>query len=209
VLSTFYSPLHFILMIWNFWLTWYSFSIGGGQPESLQFLSVSLPLPLVFTSMGHHIQLFYTSSRDQTCVLMFSWQAFNCLVSWVHVFFLFLVGYFIYLHFKCYPSSQFPFHKPPIPSLLPLPLWGCSPIHPPTHSCLSSLVFPFPLSSSLPRTKGLPSHWSHWYPCVLFGWWFSPWEFFGGGGAGSGLVHSFKASPCALDDFRMPMNYLQ
>jgi hypothetical protein len=26
-------------------------------------------------------------------------------------------GYFIYLHFKCYPPSQIPFHKPPLSSL--------------------------------------------------------------------------------------------
>ena len=44
--------------------------------------------------------------------------------------FLFLIGYFLYLHFKCYPPSQFP----PIPSSLLLLLWGCSPTHPPSSS---------------------------------------------------------------------------
>jgi len=48
----------------------------------------------------------------------------------VYIFFI-LIGYFIYLHFKCYPNSQFPLHKPlfPPPSL---PFWGCSPTCLPT-----------------------------------------------------------------------------
>jgi hypothetical protein len=50
---------------------------------------------------------------------------------------LFLFGYFIYLHFNCHPLSNFPFCKPPIPFLLPLLQWGCSSIHPPTHSYLT------------------------------------------------------------------------
>jgi hypothetical protein len=32
----------------------------------------------------------------------------------------FLIGYFIYLYFKYYPLSQFPFLNPPIPSPLTL-----------------------------------------------------------------------------------------
>jgi hypothetical protein len=62
----------------------------------------------------------------------------------------------------------------------------------PTHSCLSSLVFPYPGTSILHRTKWLPSLWCHIQqssatylagamcsPCVLFGWWFSLWELWG------------------------------
>jgi hypothetical protein len=41
----------------------------------------------------------------------------------------FFIGYFIYLHFKCYPFSLFSLWKSPISSLLPLLLWGCSPTH--------------------------------------------------------------------------------
>jgi hypothetical protein len=37
----------------------------------------------------------------------------------------FFISYFIYLHFKCYSPSHFPLHKPPVPSSLLLPLWGC------------------------------------------------------------------------------------
>jgi hypothetical protein len=54
------------------------------------------------------------------------------------VFVLFFIVYFLYLYFKCYPLSWFPLWKPPITSLLPLLLWGCSPpsipISPPWHS---------------------------------------------------------------------------
>jgi hypothetical protein len=71
------------------------------------------------------------------------------------------------------------------------------PIHPPLclyegippYSCLNALAFPCAEVSSLHRTKGLPpidARSSHpllhkqlelWAPpCVLFGWWFTPWE---------------------------------
>jgi hypothetical protein len=33
-------------------------------------------------------------------------------MHYIH-YFLFFIGYFIYLHFKCYPLSQFPLQKPP------------------------------------------------------------------------------------------------
>ena len=40
--------------------------------------------------------------------------------STIVLFFSFFIGYFIYLHFKCYPPSQFPLYKSPISSSLPL-----------------------------------------------------------------------------------------
>ena len=45
-----------------------------------------------------------------------------------------MFGYVLYLHFKCYPFFRSPQQKHSIPSPPPLPLWGCSPIHPPWHS---------------------------------------------------------------------------
>jgi hypothetical protein len=54
---------------------------------------------------------------------------------------LFFIGYFICLHFKCYPRFQFPLWKPSIPSPLTLFLWGCSLAHPPTPTCLIALAF--------------------------------------------------------------------
>jgi hypothetical protein len=50
--------------------------------------------------------------------------------------FFFKNGYFIYLHFKCYPLSRFPLRKPPIPSSLSLVLWGCFLTHLPTPTSL-------------------------------------------------------------------------
>jgi hypothetical protein len=68
-----------------------------------------------------------------------------------HIF----IGYFIYLHFKCYPPSHFPLHKPnplPLPSasMMVLPLL-------PTQFHLSALACPYNEPLSLHRTKGIPS----------------------------------------------------
>jgi hypothetical protein len=80
--------------------------------------------------------------------------------------FSFFIGYFLYLHFKCYPLSLFgpPPRKPAIPSSLPLLLWKCSPTllptSPPTHPLpLPALSFPYTGALSLHRTKGLSSYW--------------------------------------------------
>ena len=48
---------------------------------------------------------------------------------------IFLIRYFLYLHFKCYPLSQFPSWKHPIASLLP-PANMRVLLHPPTCSHL-------------------------------------------------------------------------
>jgi hypothetical protein len=69
-------------------------------------------------------------------------------------FFDIFIGYFIYLHFKCYPFPGFPSGKPltymPSPaSIKVLP-------HPPTHSCLPALIFSYTGASSLPRTRVSP-----------------------------------------------------
>jgi hypothetical protein len=65
-------------------------------------------------------------------------------------------------------------------------------LYPPTHSHLPALAFPYTGAMSLPRNKGLSSHWyptrpssaTHvlepWVPpCIFFGWWFNPWELCG------------------------------
>jgi hypothetical protein len=49
------------------------------------------------------------------------------------------IGYFIYLHFKCYPPPQLPLPNPPYP---PVAMRVCSQPH--THSCLSALAFSYP-----------------------------------------------------------------
>jgi hypothetical protein len=66
------------------------------------------------------------------------------------------IGYFLYLHFKYYPLSRSPLWKPPIPSPLPLPLWGCYP-----HSLLPALAFPYTGALNTLRPK---SYFSQWCP---------------------------------------------
>jgi hypothetical protein len=97
--------------------------------------------------------------------------------------------FFYWLSYLFTFQMLFPTTSPLFP--FPLLLWGCSP----THSFLTALAFPYTGAWSLYRTKGLSSHWCQtrpssllhiqlesWVcPCVLFGWWFNPWELWGGG----------------------------
>jgi hypothetical protein len=72
-------------------------------------------------------------------------------------FFLFLIGYFIYFHFKCY---TFPISPPETPYLILLLPASMSELpHPPTHSSLSGPAFPYTGALGLPSTKGLSSYW--------------------------------------------------
>jgi hypothetical protein len=49
----------------------------------------------------------------------------------------FFIGYFLYLHFKCYSISWFSLQNTPFPYPLPPPL-----AHHPTHSSFLALAFP-------------------------------------------------------------------
>jgi len=69
------------------------------------------------------------------------------------------IGYFIYLHFKCYALSWLHLQKPSTPSSLPLLLWGCSTTHPSIDFELNTLAFPYTGTPSLLKTKSLSSHW--------------------------------------------------
>jgi hypothetical protein len=96
----------------------------------------------------------------------------------------------MYLHFKCYPLTQFPLWNP-LPHPLPLLLWGCSPSHLPTPTsspCYSPTLghraFTGPRASPpIDVWQGHPllhMQLESWVPpCILFGWWFSPWELWG------------------------------
>jgi hypothetical protein len=87
--------------------------------------------------------------------------------------------------------SAFPVSPPqaPILSSLPLPLWECSPTHPllPQQPSipLSRVIKP-PQDQGAPLSVMPDKYTSATYPAgamgtlnVLFGWWFSPWEFWG------------------------------
>jgi hypothetical protein len=107
----------------------------------------------------------------------------------------FLIGYFLYLHFKWYPLYQ-----PPLPSTYPITpspaSWGCYLTHPPTptsppwHSpTLGHWAFIGPRAAPpIDAQQGHPllhMRLEPWVPpCVLLGWWFSPWELRGGGFVG-------------------------
>jgi hypothetical protein len=67
----------------------------------------------------------------------------------------FLIRYFIYLHFKCYPLSRFPLPKKSL-SRAPSSCFYEGAPHPLTHSCLPALTFPYTGTSSLHGTKGHP-----------------------------------------------------
>jgi len=97
------------------------------------------------------------------------------------------LGYFIYISNVIHPLSRLTLRKPP--SLPPPPASMRVLLHPPTHSCLTMLAFPYTGETSLHRTKDLPSHWcltrlsSATYAAeamgpsmyILFDW-FGPWE---------------------------------
>ena len=88
-----------------------------------------------------------------------------------------LLVIFIYLHFKCCPPSQSPLHKPHRPSSLPLlPALPLLPLHP-TVPLSWVIKPPQNQGASLPvmPDKAYPAG-AMGTPCVLFGWWFSPWE---------------------------------
>ena len=66
------------------------------------------------------------------------------------------IGYFIYLHFKCYLPPHFPLHNPPVPPLHPASMRVLT--HSPTYSHPTALSFSYAGASNLHRTKGLPSY---------------------------------------------------
>jgi hypothetical protein len=101
------------------------------------------------------------------------------------------IGYFLYLHFKCYPLSRSPLWKPPIPSPSSCLYEGAPPS---THSCLSTPAFPYTRASNPSSPRAAPPtdvQQGHpllhiqsepWVPpCVLFSWWFSSWSSWGSG----------------------------
>jgi hypothetical protein len=96
--------------------------------------------------------------------------------------FCFFIRYFLYLHFKCYPP--FLVSPPKTPNLLPPPN-PPTPASWPWHSpTLGHRTFTGPRAS--PSIDGRLGHpllhmqQEPWVlPCILFGWWFSPWKLWG------------------------------
>jgi hypothetical protein len=104
-------------------------------------------------------------------------------------FFLILINHSIGLHLKCYPTSQLPLHKSPIPyspsPAFPLPPLGCSPTHIPSPAPpLQHLPMLRHQTSTGPRAsppiavrQGHPllhMYLESWIsPCILLVWWSS------------------------------------
>ena len=98
---------------------------------------------------------------------------------------------FLFIRFLCiYTSNVIPFPGVPSRTLLSYPPSHCfyEGAPPPTHHPhLTALAYPYTGKSSLHRTTP-PSHARQYHPllhmrlepwvspCVLLGWWFSPWE---------------------------------
>jgi hypothetical protein len=100
------------------------------------------------------------------------------------------IGYFLYLHFKCFLVSLPPSRKHPTTSSHPLLLWRCSSTHPPTPTSLPLIPLHWGIYRAFigPRTSPPTDSWQdhsllhlQLEPCVLLGWWLSPWELWGWG----------------------------
>ena len=122
------------------------------------------------------------------CMVLY-WCGFCA--EWQYGYVCDFIGYFMYLHFKCYPLSWFPLWIPPFHPLFPLLLWGYSTSHPSTPNLppwhaptLGNWAFTGPRASPIDARQCHPllHMWLEpWVsPCVLCGWWFSPWELWGG-----------------------------
>ena len=82
---------------------------------------------------------------------------FYWIFSFLLLLFIIFIGYFSYLHFKCFPLSRSPLHKPPY--------YSCSPAsmrvlpHPTTQSHLPALAFLYTGALNTLSRKGHSSHW--------------------------------------------------
>jgi hypothetical protein len=119
------------------------------------------------------------SSLDAVGVISHTKILFNVSDALIVGFYplLFLIGYFIYLHLKCYPLCQFPLQNPP-PLPLSLVLWGCSPLTHPLLPSLGSSSLHWGIEPSQDQGPLIPlipdkANLSWVTSCVLFGWWFS------------------------------------
>ena len=120
------------------------------------------------------------------------WKSYNETFFVLHIISFYWLFYLFTFQMLSPPLPGFLSKKNSYP-ILPLPslfIWGCSPTHPPTHSCLTALEHSSMLrqqASTGPRASPpidvwqghplLPMRLEAWVPpCVLFGWRFSPWE---------------------------------
>ena len=116
----------------------------------------------VFLWHGHRGKETYDK---QTGVKIFKPAPIVETVSFCVILTFLKIGYFIHLHFKCYPFPGFPsantLFQPPLPYFHEdAPLW-------PIYSCLTAVAFLYTGTANLHRTKGLFSHWCQIRPLQL------------------------------------------
>jgi hypothetical protein len=94
------------------------------------------------------------------------------------MFSFFFIGYFLYLHFKCFPLFRCPIQKPPMPSPC-LSEGAASSCHPGIpqqwgfkHTQAQGPLFIPDVQQGQPLPHMRPAPWVP--PCVFFGWWSSP-----------------------------------
>jgi hypothetical protein len=107
--------------------------------------------------MKVHLFLIHLGRQHGVEINRIRWNALSeiHLLIFLSFFFSFLIGYFIYLHFKCCSTSQFPLHKLHIPSPSPASMRVLPHLH--THSYLSALKFlPEPLHDQGPPLPLMP-----------------------------------------------------
>jgi hypothetical protein len=92
---------------------------------------------------------FYLMTNGMNLILLYE----KIVPLWVvhHILFLFLIGYFVYIHFKFYPHFWSPLQNPPAP---PFP-WFYEGVPLPTYSNLPTLAFSYTGAFSFPKFKGL------------------------------------------------------
>jgi hypothetical protein len=110
-----------------------------------------LMIPLSYLSqLQNSVSLFYLREQEHVktmylCVLNKSFVV--AVIYNLFSFFPTFIGYFLSLHFKCYPVSWFPLQKSRMPSLLPCFNEGAPPPpHPPSQTLL-------------PPHPGIPLQW--------------------------------------------------
>jgi hypothetical protein len=147
--SPFLSPhghgwtLLFYVLLLSAFLCFYYFN---SPPHALNKLYCVLYLCVSGLSRGRDASawaLWGTPFPDQNIFYFFSFL--------ISIAFIFLIRYFLHLHFKCYPLSLFPLWE----SLIP----NCHPASQPTHSRFLALALPCTGAYNFRKTKGLSSHW--------------------------------------------------
>jgi hypothetical protein len=160
-----------------------TFKLLKWQNDTEELPRTGRTTPIRFYWCTLHLLKEYTTQRLLRSEFVPRMSNFSFLKI-IIIFLLNFIGYFICLHFKCYPLSWLPLQKPPIPTSLPLLLWWCSPTHlptpvsPPWHSStLGHQAFPGPIPLlPLMSDKAILCYiccWSHGSLHVHSGWWFS------------------------------------